>query len=131
MAREHQRLINTARRLLVSRADAEDAVQDSYVRALASFPERSEFQSAWLHTVLRNIAIDRLRRREVESRHADAVLSGQESLDTAMEMRSECEAALRQLLSRVTLAEAAAILLCDVFEFNYDEIARLVGKNAD
>jgi RNA polymerase sigma-70 factor (ECF subfamily) len=46
-----------------------------------------------------------------------------------MELRSECEAALRHLLSRVSPAEAAAILLRDVFEFDYDEIARIVGKS--
>jgi Sigma-70, region 4 len=46
-----------------------------------------------------------------------------------MEVRSDCEAALRHLLSRVSPAEAAAILLRDVFEFEYDEIARIVGKS--
>jgi RNA polymerase sigma-70 factor (ECF subfamily) len=46
-----------------------------------------------------------------------------------MEARSECEAALRHLLVRVSPAEAAAILLRDVFEFDYDEIARIVGKS--
>jgi RNA polymerase sigma-70 factor (ECF subfamily) len=46
-----------------------------------------------------------------------------------MEVRSECEAALRHLLSRVSPAEAAAILLRDVFEFDHNEIARIVGKS--
>ena len=131
MATDHQRLLNTARRLLISRADAEDAVQDCYVRALTSFPDRPGLQPAWLHTVLRNIAIDRLRRKQLESKHADAGLPGEEALDSVMEMRSECKSALRQLLSRVSLAEAAAILLCDVFEFSSDEIACIAGKNAD
>jgi RNA polymerase sigma factor (sigma-70 family) len=131
MATNYERLISTARRLLVSRADAEDAVQDTYVRALVAFPGRPELQPAWLHTVLRNIAIDRLRRKQLETKHADVFSPPAGSQESVLEIRSECEAALRHLLSHITPAEAAAILLRDVFEFDYDEIARIVGKNAD
>jgi RNA polymerase sigma factor (sigma-70 family) len=129
MATNRERLISAARRLLASRADAEDAVQDTYVRALTSFPDWLGAQPAWLHTVLRNIAIDRLRRKQLESEHADTGLPPEESLESLMEVRPECEAALRHLLSHFSPAEAAAILLCDVFEFDYDEIARIVGKS--
>jgi RNA polymerase sigma-70 factor (ECF subfamily) len=129
MATDRQRLISAARRLLGSRADAEDAVQDTYVRALATFPDCPAPQPAWLYTVLRNIAIDRLRRKQLESEHADAGLPAEGSSEPLMEVRSECEAALRHLLSRVSPAEAAAILLRDVFEFDYDEIARIIGKS--
>jgi RNA polymerase sigma-70 factor (ECF subfamily) len=121
--------MSAARRLLASRADAEDAVQDTYVRALAAFPDWLGPQPAWLYTVLRNIAIDRLRRKQLESEHADAGLPPEGWSEPLMEVRSECEAALRHLLSRVDPAEAAAILLRDVFEFDYDEIARIVGKS--
>jgi RNA polymerase sigma-70 factor (ECF subfamily) len=130
MATNYERLINAARRLLVSRADAEDAVQDTYVRALVAFSGRPEPQPAWLHTVLRNIAIDRLRRKQLESRHAEVVLPPERSLEAVLEIQSECEAAIRRLLSQISPAEAAAILLRDVFEFDYEEIARMVGKNA-
>jgi RNA polymerase sigma factor (sigma-70 family) len=131
MATNRERLMSAAQRLLASRADAEDAVQDTYVRALASLPDWLGAQPAWLHTVLRNIAIDRLRRKQLESEHAETGLPPLEgSLESLMEVRSDCEAALRHLLGHVSPAEAAAILLCDVFEFSYDEIARIVGKNA-
>ncbi len=129
MATDRQRLMSTARRLLTSRADAEDAVQDTYVRALEAFPDWLGPQPAWLYTVLRNLSIDRLRRKQLESEHANAGLPPEGSSAPLMEVRSECEAALRHLLSRVSPAEAAAILLRDVFEFDYDEIARIVGKS--
>jgi RNA polymerase sigma factor (sigma-70 family) len=129
MATDRQRLVSAARRLLISRADAEDAVQDTYVRALEAFPRWVRPQPAWLYTVLRNTSIDRLRRRQLESEHAHAELPPEEPSKPLMELKSECEAALRHLLSRVSPAEAAAILLRDVFEFDYDEIARTVGKS--
>ena len=135
MNTHRQRLLSAARRLLPSRADAEDAVQDTFVRALTSFPNLLEPQAAWLHTVLRNIAIDRLRRKQLESEHSQDGLppelsSPEASLEVLLEARSECEAALRHLLERVRPDEAAAILLSDVFEFDYAEIARLIGKSA-
>jgi RNA polymerase sigma factor (sigma-70 family) len=129
MATNRERLMRIAKRFLASRADAEDAVQDTYVRALASFPDQREAQPAWLHIVLRNIAIDGLRRKQLESKHADTEQPVEESLESLMEIRSECEAALRLLLSHVSPAEATVILLCDVFEFDYDEIAPILGKS--
>lgn len=129
MDTKRQRLINAARRWLPSRADAEDAVQDTYVRALASMPKILEPHAGWLHTVLRNIAIDRLRRGQLESQHSQADSPPDASLDSLMESRSECEGALRHLLERVRPDEAAAILLSDVFEFDCHEIARFIGKN--
>lgn len=125
---DRQRLLSIARRLLATRADAEDAVQDTYVRALSAFPHWREPEPAWLHTVLHNIAIDRLRRKQLEFEHAQAGLPAEGWSEPLAEIRSECEAALRLLLSRVSRAEAAAILLREVFEFDYDEIARVIGK---
>jgi RNA polymerase sigma factor (sigma-70 family) len=129
MPTDRQRLVSAARRLLTTRADAEDAVQDTYVRALEAYPDWPGPQPAWLHTVLRNIAIDRLRRKQLESEHADAGFPPAASSDPPMEVTSQCEAALRHLLRRVSPAEAAAILLREVFEFDYDEIARIFGKS--
>lgn len=129
MATHRQRLMSAARRLLASPADAEDAVQDTYVRALGASTEWLGSQPAWLHAVLRNIAIDRLRRKQLESDHAHSGFPADVASEPLIEVRSECEAALRHLLSRVSPAEAAAILLRDVFEFDYDEIAHIVGKS--
>jgi RNA polymerase sigma factor (sigma-70 family) len=127
MTRDRQRLMTAAQRLLPSRADAEDAVQDTYVRALAALNGASA-DPAWMYTVLRNIAIDRLRRQRLEIEHAEAEPTHERSSEDLLKLRADCEGALRHLLSRTSLTEAAAILLRDVFEFDYAEIARLVGK---
>ncbi|HEY0747517.1 MAG TPA: sigma-70 family RNA polymerase sigma factor [Steroidobacteraceae bacterium] len=127
MSDDRQRLMSAARRLLPSRADAEDAVQDAYMRSLAAFNGASP-KPAWMYTVLRNIAIDRLRRQQLEAEHAETEPVHERSAEELLKLRADCEDALRHLLSRTSLTEAAAILLRDVFEFDYAEIARLVGK---
>lgn len=127
MSDDRQRLMNAARRFLPSRADAEDAVQDTYLRALAA-PDGASPEPAWMYAVLRNIAIDRLRRRQLEAEHAEAEQGHERSAEELLGLRADCENALRHLLGRTSPTEAAAILLRDVFEFDYAEIARLVGK---
>jgi RNA polymerase sigma factor (sigma-70 family) len=129
MATDRQKLVNTALRLLNSRADAEDAVQDTYVRAFNTFADWRSPEPPWMHAVLRNIAIDRRRRQRTESRHADVGLTAESSLQPPLEVGSDCEAAIRHLLSRVSASEAVAILLRDVFEFDYHEIAEMLDKS--
>ena len=121
-------LLRAARRLLVSTADAEDAVQDTYVRALTAFPGAQKPEPAWLYTVLRHVAIDRLRHDRLEAQ-CTFPESSAPSADRMWEIRSECEAAIRHLLRRVSPAEAAAMLLRDVFEFGYDELGHLLSKS--
>jgi RNA polymerase sigma-70 factor (ECF subfamily) len=127
MSDDRQRLMTAARRLLPSRADAEDAVQDTYLRSLAVLKGASP-EPAWMYTVLKNIAIDRFRRQQLEAELAETEPAHERSSEDLVKLRADSEGALRHLLSRTSLTEAAAILLRDVFEFDYAEIARLIGK---
>jgi RNA polymerase sigma factor (sigma-70 family) len=129
MATDRQKLVNAAHRLFDLRADAEDAVQDAYVRAFDTFLDWRAPPPAWMYTVLRNIAIDRRRRRRTETLYADAGLTAESSSDPPSDSRTECEAAIRHLLSRVSASDTAAILLRDVFEFDYHEIADMLDKS--
>lgn len=126
---DRQRLIGAARRLLTTHADAEDAVQDTYLRAFSAYASWSAAPPAWLHTALRNTAIDRLRRKRLEAAHSNVDTPCETPCDIPTEFRSDCAAALRHLLSRVSPSEAVAVLLRDVFEFDYDEIALALGKS--
>jgi RNA polymerase sigma factor (sigma-70 family) len=133
---DRQRLLAVARRLLRTEADAEDTVQDAYLRATGARPHAPESMQAWLNTVVHNLAIDQLRRERLqrkylESRAWERVLGLDEaepSLEQTVAMREECIAALAELLRRVDPKEAAAILLREVFEFDYLDIARAAGK---
>lgn len=80
-----------------------------------------------MHTVLKNVAIDGLRRRKLEKAQSEATVA-EPSLDV-LDLQSQCEAALHHLLGRVSALEAAVMLLRDVFEFDFDEIAPIVGKS--
>jgi RNA polymerase sigma factor (sigma-70 family) len=121
-------LANAARRLLKSRADAEDAVQDTYERAFNTFSDWQTLEPAWMQTVLRNIAFDRLRRLRMEALHVEAA-PGESSAAAPFDSASECESAIRHLLRRVSVSEAAVMLLRDVFELDYNEIAELLDKS--
>lgn len=129
------RLVRAATRLL-GPAEAEDAVQDAYVRALevGATPELNAAQ-AWLLTVVRNLAIDRLRRRQWMQHwlaEANDARNGVEPAHTSAEedaaLAQEATRALRHLAAHLAPAEGAAVLLHEVFEASHAEIALASGK---
>jgi len=130
---DRRHLVRAASRLL-GPADAEDAVQDAYVRALeADMPEFNAAQ-AWLLTVVRNLAIDRLRRRQwmqqwlAEVNASDTVqVSPSAEMDAAL--AQEAEHALRRLAACLAPEDGAALLLHEVFEVSHAEIAQASGKS--
>jgi RNA polymerase sigma factor (sigma-70 family) len=133
---DRQRLLAVARRLLRTEADAEDTVQDAYLRATGARPHAPESMQAWLHTVVHNLAIDQLRRERLQRTYLESCArervlgldEAESSLEQAVAMREECIAALAELLRRVDPREAAAILLREVFEVDYSDIAHAAGK---
>lgn len=130
---DRHRLVRAATRLL-GPADAEDAVQDAYVRALeADMPELNAAQ-AWLLTVVRNLAIDRLRRRHwmrqwlVQMNTGDTLLASPSAeMDAAV--AQEAARALRLLAAHLPPADGAMLLLHEVFEVGHAEIARASGRS--
>lgn len=127
------RLVRAAARLLGTHAEAEDVVQDTYLRALEAddVPAPASTQ-AWLTAVMRNLAIDRLRRddwmqrwlRDVNEMHTPEAPSAETD---AMQVES-VERALRLLAARLSPADGAALLLREVFEASFKEIAQASGK---
>jgi RNA polymerase sigma-70 factor (ECF subfamily) len=131
---DHRRLVRAATRLL-GPADAEDAVQDAYVRALEADLEALNAAQAWLLTVVRNLAIDCLRRRQwmqqwLEAEmNADATASASPSAEMDTALAEEAAQALRLLAAHLTPADGAAVLLHEVFEIDHAEIARASGRS--
>jgi RNA polymerase sigma factor (sigma-70 family) len=128
-------LVRAAARLL-GPAEAEDAVQDAYVRVLeASTATLCELDAAqaWLHTVARNLAIDRLRRRQwmqqwLADMGASDTVRASLSAEEDVAMAQQAERALRLLAARLAPADGAAVLLYEVFEASHAELAQAGGK---
>ncbi len=130
------RLFGLAYRMLGSRADAEDVVQEAYVRWHQASHDGIRQPEAWLVTATTRLAIDRLR----AAKTARDAYSGPwlpEPLvgaalpppDQALAFAADLSQAFLLLLERLAPEERAAFLLHDVFETSYADIARTLGKS--
>jgi RNA polymerase sigma-70 factor (ECF subfamily) len=129
-------LLGLAYRLLGSYADAEDVVQEAWVRWSSAAPPDNP--AAWLRTVVTRLCLDQLRsaraRRESyvgpwlpEPVHtADGALG---PLDTA-ELRDSLSLGFLLLLERLSPSERAVFVLREAFALPYEEVAAAVGKEA-
>jgi RNA polymerase sigma-70 factor (ECF subfamily) len=129
---DRHHLVRAATRLL-GPAEAEDAVQDAYVRALEARELKLNVAQAWLLTVMRHIAIDRLRRRQwmqqwLTQTTDDTAPRTEPSAEADAALRQESSRALRLLATQLTAADGAVLLLHEVFEANHAEIAQAQGK---
>lgn len=130
------RLFSIAYRMLGTRADAEDVLQDAWLRWHRTDHAALQSAEAWLVTVVTRLAIDRLRAAKVE-REAyvgwwlpePLVELDPRTPETAAELASELSVAFLWVLERLSPEERAAFLLRQVFDHGYDEIATLLGKN--
>lgn len=128
---DRRRLLRAATRLL-GPAEAEDAVQDAYLRALTPDTQAPFVAQAWLLTVVRNLAIDRLRRRDwmrqwLAGMDADDATSPSAEMDAAL--AQETTHALRLLAAQLAPEDGAALLLHEVFEVTHAEIAEASGRS--
>jgi RNA polymerase sigma-70 factor (ECF subfamily) len=126
------RLVRAAARMLGGPADAEDVVQESYLRALEAgdMPEPDSVQ-AWLTTVMQNIAIDKLRRENWMQRwlrDAEGLAPEAPSAEADAAQAESIEQALRLIAARLSPSDGAAVLLREVFEASFKEIAEASGK---
>ena len=134
---QRRRLQAIAYRMLGSRQDAEDVVQETCVRFLASDLDHIESPHAWLVAAVTRACIDRLRRLKLERSTYPgpwlpepwveplAALSAQDEAEQASEMSM----AFLLMLERLAPEERAAFLLRQVLEWDYADIAQLIGKS--
>jgi RNA polymerase sigma-70 factor (ECF subfamily) len=130
-----RRLFGLAYRMLGTRGDAEDIVQEAYVRWHGADHASIDNAEAWLVATTTRLAIDRLRRMKTE-REAytgpwlpEPLLSDAPRPDHAVDLASDLSLAFLVLLERLGPEERAAFLLHDVFDSGYDSIARILGKS--
>src|SRR5688500_11520884 len=129
------RLYGIAYRMLGSRADAEDVLQEAYLRGHQADTEGVQTPEAWLVTTVTRLCIDRLRAARVEREaHVgpwlpEPLLTGDAAPpDRRAELASDLSIAFLVLLERLAPDERAAFLLHEVFDCGYAELARILGK---
>lgn len=129
------RLFGIAYRMLGTHAEAEDILQEAYIKWHEAEASEIENAEAWLVTIVTRLSIDRLRKasraRETyigpwlpEPLAVSDTLSPEEE----MEFASDLSLAFLFLLERLSPVERAAFLLHDIFDCGYADIARIVGK---
>lgn len=130
-------LFSIAYRMTGSAADAEDLVQDAYVRFASTDRDVVRDVKAFLVTVLTRLALDKLKSAQSKRETyigpwlPEPVLTGIEGDPYAKATRDEqIELALLRTLERLTPQERAVLLLHEVLEHDHNEIADLLGVTA-
>lgn len=128
------RLFGLAYRMLGSRADSEDVLQDAWLRWQGAERDGLRSPEAWLTTVVTRLSIDRL--REAKQKREQYVgpwlpepLVAEEAPDRAAELASDLSVAFLTVLERLAPEERAVFLLREVFDMDYPELAQMLGKN--
>jgi RNA polymerase sigma-70 factor, ECF subfamily len=134
--RHRPRLFSIAYRMLGSRADAEDILQDAYLRWHRVPFEEIRSSEAWLVTAVTRLCIDRLRVARAEREvyvgpWLPEPLIGELSPpeDAQAELASSLSIAFLVVLERLAAEERAAFLLREVFDSDYPEIAQILAKS--
>ena len=129
------RLWGVAYRMLGSRADADDMVQEAYLRWHEALTADIRTPQAWLVTTTTRLCIDRLRQLRAERKAyvgpwlPEPLVEEAPAADAATELASDLSMAFLAVLERLAPEERAAFLLHDVFESDYDEIAAALDKS--
>ena len=122
-------LFSLAQRVLGSRADAEDLLQETFIRWQQTSLAQIRSPKAFLATVVKRLCLNHLQsaqtRREVnvDPHGPEPALPEQKVLESL--------SALTILLERLSPKERTVLLLRDVFDCDYDEIALVISKRAD
>jgi RNA polymerase sigma-70 factor (ECF subfamily) len=120
------RLIAMAHRMLGSHAEAEDAVQETWLRLSRSSPAEIENLGGWLTTVVARICLNVLRARRHEA--VDVELVAPDDPEQEAVLADEVGLAMLVVLEALTPAERLAFVLHDMFAVPFEDIARIVGR---
>jgi RNA polymerase sigma-70 factor, ECF subfamily len=131
------RLRAVAYRMLGSMSEADDAVQDAWLRASRADPAEIDNFGGWLTTIVARLCLDRLRsrasRREepIDVSVPDPIVSDAGGVDPEQEaiLADSVGLAMLVVLERLSPAERLAFVLHDTFGLRFDEIAPIVGRS--
>jgi RNA polymerase sigma-70 factor (ECF subfamily) len=131
----HRHLLDIAYRMLGSLSEAEDAVQEGFARLLRSDVDRIDDVRGWLVVVVSRICLDQL--RSARSRREAYVgpwlpdpladVAGEDPADRVT-LDDSVRMAVLLVLERLSPAERVAFVLHDVFQYDFDRVASIMGR---
>lgn len=134
---DRTRLRGVAYRMLGSLPEAEDAVQEAWLRLSRADTAGVDNLSAWLTTVTSRVCLDMLRSKK--SRREDALLdggpepsvSGEDAIERETILADSVGLALLVVLQALNPAERIAFVLHDLFDMPFDQIAPIVDRTPE
>jgi RNA polymerase sigma factor (sigma-70 family) len=135
--RPHLRAV--AYRMLGSLSEADDAVQDAWLRLSRADTSQVENLGGWLTTIVSRVALNMLRSRKtrreqpLDAHVPDPVVDRADGIDPEHEalLADSVGLALLVVLETLTPAERLAFVLHDMFAVPFEEIARIVGRSPE
>ncbi len=127
-------LLGLAYRMLGSLAEAEDVVQDSYLRGQAADRKSVASPRAFLSTVATHLSLDRLKSARAQREQyvgpwlPEPIVDEGPAPGDAIELADDLSNSLMLALERLSPLERAAFLLHDVFDFDYGEVAEMLDR---
>jgi RNA polymerase sigma-70 factor (ECF subfamily) len=133
------RLRAVAYRMLGSVSEADDAVQEAWIRLARTDAGAVENLGAWLTTVVARVSLNMLRSRKVRREEPFSVRVPEPIVDSAQGVDPEHEAlladsvglALLVVLEKLSPSERLAFVLHDIFAVPFDEIAPIVERSPE
>lgn len=133
--RDHLRTV--AYRMLGSATEADDAVQEAWLRLNRSEAGSIENLSGWLTTVIARVCLDMLRSRKsrreesLESQLAEPIAGSSQGTDPEQEalLADSVGVALLVVLDTLTPPERLSFVMHDMFDVSFDEIASIIGRS--
>lgn len=130
-------MLSLSYRMLGSFVDAEDVVQEAFIRLKGTLSRRERLDSerAYLTTVTTRLAIDHLRSARVRREQyvgpwlPEPAVEGLTDLADAAALSDSLSTAFLVLLDQLSPAQRAVLLMRDVFGYEYDEIAETIDKS--
>lgn len=133
------RLRGVAYRLLGSKSEAEDAVQEAWLRLQRTDTDAVENLAGWLTTVVSRVCLDMLRSRksrreesiDAQTTEPRAMQGGGADPEGEAVLADSVGVALLVLLDTLTPAERLAFVLHDLFALPFEEIGTILGRSPD
>lgn len=128
-------LQGVAYRMLGSRMEADDAVQEAWLRLSRSDAESIDNLGGWLTTVVARVCLDSLRARKsrpeesIEAQPAPPRADDRPSAEEETLLAESVGLAMLVVLKKLEPSERVAFVLHDMFDLPFEEIAQIVGKS--